>query len=85
MSEIKVTLTDGQQELVDILVANGRYRDTDAVLQAGLKLLEDREAALEDVREGLREGLADARAGRTKDGPAAIQAAFERAMSNYKK
>jgi antitoxin ParD1/3/4 len=37
-------------------IAKGRFSSPTAVVQAGLRLLEERESALEDLRAALREG-----------------------------
>jgi antitoxin ParD1/3/4 len=37
-------------------IAKGRFNSPGAVVQAGLRLLEERESALEDLRDALREG-----------------------------
>jgi antitoxin ParD1/3/4 len=42
--------------LIEDLVASGRFSSPSAVVQAGLRLLEERESALESLRSALREG-----------------------------
>jgi antitoxin ParD1/3/4 len=44
------------EEFIERQVAQGRYRSTDDVVRAGLRLLEEREAKLETLRAALVEG-----------------------------
>lgn len=75
-----VVLTGSQDDLVRDLVSTGRYQNASEVVRAGLRLLEDHEAALLEVRSSLMEGLAQANRGETVDGEVAINQAFERAL-----
>ena len=63
-----VVLTDHQAELVEQLVASGRYQNASEVLRDGLRLIENREAEdgarLAALREAARAGMADIDAGR---------------------
>jgi antitoxin ParD1/3/4 len=63
-----VVLTDYQAELVEKLVASGRYQNASEVLRDGLRLIESREAEdkarLKALREAARIGIADMEAGR---------------------
>jgi antitoxin ParD1/3/4 len=63
-----VVLTDYQAELVEKLVASGRYQNASEVLREGLRLVENREteekARLKALREAARAGIADIEAGR---------------------
>jgi antitoxin ParD1/3/4 len=63
-----VVLTDYQEELVEQLVASGRYQNASEVLREGLRLLENRETEekvrLKALREAARIGVADIDAGR---------------------
>lgn len=63
-----VVLTDHQEELVERLVASGRYQNASEVLREGLRLLESRQAEekvrLKALREAARIGIADIEAGR---------------------
>jgi len=50
------TLPKDLQQFVDHELASGRYDSTDAVVIAGLRLLQrDRQEAVEGIREGLAE------------------------------
>ena len=80
-----VVLSEPQADLVRELVDSGRYQNASEVVRAGLRLLEDHEAALQEVRAGLLEGLAQAADGKTLDGKAAIERAFEQALANSRK
>lgn len=66
-----VVLTDHQAELVERLVASGRYQNASEVLREGLRLVEARqvevEARLTALRDAAKIGIADIRAGRFKD------------------
>ena len=63
-----VVLTDYQADLVEKLVASGRYQNASEVLRDGLRLVENREAdekaRLKALREAARTGMADIEAGR---------------------
>lgn len=63
-----VVLTDHQADLVERLVASGRYQNASEVLREGLRLVEAREAEEEarirTLREAARIGIADVEAGR---------------------
>lgn len=74
-----VVLTDTQSELVDRLIASGRYQNASEALRAGLRLLEREEAEFETVRARLSLGLEEARrdAFAEGDGEAAMRRAFE--------
>lgn len=66
-----VVLTDHQAELVERLVASGRYQNASEVLRDGLRLLESQEAEekvrLKALREAARIGIADIEAGRFRE------------------
>lgn len=55
---VTITLDDDLGAFVDRQVAGGRYASADAVVEAGLRLLEEREAARAGVRTALIEGEA---------------------------
>lgn len=61
-------MTEHQAELVERLVASGRYQNASEVLREGLRLIESRdaeeEARLKALREAARVGIADIEAGR---------------------
>ncbi|MBM3344098.1 MAG: type II toxin-antitoxin system ParD family antitoxin [Betaproteobacteria bacterium] len=63
-----VVLTDHQTNLVERLVASGRYQNASEVLRDGLRLIENRDAEdklrLKALREAVRVGAADIAAGR---------------------
>ena len=63
-----VVLTEHQAEVVEKLVASGRYQNASEVLREGLRLVENREAEdkarLKALREAARVGIADVEAGR---------------------
>ena len=74
-----LVLTDHQTELIERLVASGRYQNASEVLREGLRLVEDREkqakASLSALREAARVGIADVEAGhyRSFDSPADLR------------
>ena len=45
-----VVLTDTQDQLVQALVASGRYQNVSEAMRAGLRLLEQEEAQLAGIR-----------------------------------
>ena len=63
-----VVLTTHQAELVEKLVASGRYQNASEVLREGLRLVERREAEekarLKALRNAARVGIADIESGR---------------------
>lgn len=63
-----VVLTDHQTNLVEELVASGRYQNASEVLREGLRLVEQREAEdtyrLEALRSAAQVGIEDITAGR---------------------
>ena len=52
-----VVLTEQMSQLVDGLVASGRYQNASEAMRAGLRLLEKDEAEWALVRRGVLEGL----------------------------
>jgi antitoxin ParD1/3/4 len=78
MATRNVVLTETQSDLVDRLVASGRYQNASEALRAGLRLLEREEAELSDLRARLTAGLEQARRGDLAEGSGedAIRRAF---------
>jgi antitoxin ParD1/3/4 len=83
MATRNVVLTDRQEALIERLVAEGRYRNADEVLRAGLRLLEEDEADWAATLAGIEEGLAQARRGEFAPGTGeeAVCRAFDTAMA----
>ncbi|HRO58685.1 MAG TPA: type II toxin-antitoxin system ParD family antitoxin [Burkholderiaceae bacterium] len=63
-----VVLTDHQADLLERLVASGRYQNASEVLREGLRLIETRDAEekarLKALRDAAQAGIADIEAGR---------------------
>jgi antitoxin ParD1/3/4 len=78
-----VVLTETQDQLVQTLVAAGRYQNVSEAMRAGLRLLEQEEAQLAGIRQALLEGLAQARAGDLAEGNGrdAVRRAFAKART----
>ena len=78
MATRNVVLTEPQSDLVDRLVASGRYQNASEALRAGLRLLEREDAELSDLRARLTAGLEQARRGDLAEGSGedAIRRAF---------
>lgn len=79
-----VVLTETQDQLVQALVVAGRYQNVSEAMRAGLRLLEQEEAQLAGIRQGLLEGLAQAQAGEFAEGSGedAIRRAFRQARAS---
>ena len=79
-----VILTETRDQLVKGLVASGRYQNVSEALRAGLRLLEQEEAQIAGIRQGLLEGLAQAKAGEFAEcsGVYAIHQAFRQARAS---
>ena len=76
-----VVLSAPQEGLIHDLVAKGRYQNASEVIRAGLRLLEDHEATIAEIRGGVIEGLKQAAAGETMEGTEAINRAFQQALA----
>ncbi len=79
-----VVLTETQDQLVQALVASGRYQNAGEAMRAGLRLLEQEEAQIAGIRQGLLEGLAQAKAGEFAEGSGedAVRRAFRQARAS---
>lgn len=55
-----VVLTDHQSDLIDRLVASGRFQNASEAMRAGLRLLEDEERQAEALVKRIEQGLAEA-------------------------
>ena len=69
------------EEVVDRLVASGRYNSKSEVLREGVRLVEEREKRLEALDRALAEGLADVEAGRVKP----LRDVADRLIAKYQK
>lgn len=76
---ISAELGEKLEAVVTDLVANGRYNSKSEVLREGVRLVQEREAALRKLDAALALGLADIEAGRTK--PA--EEVFGRLIAKY--
>ncbi|MBI1217648.1 MAG: type II toxin-antitoxin system ParD family antitoxin [Rhodobacteraceae bacterium] len=78
MGTRNVVLTDEQDRFIHALVASGRFQNASEALRAGLRLLEAEESQTLALRERLKAGLAEARAGDRAPGSGAdaVRAAF---------
>ena len=83
MATRNVVLTDTQSDLVDRLVATGRYQNASEALRAGLRLLEREESELGALRDRLATGVEQARSGLLGDGSGedAVRRAFAAART----
>lgn len=68
MATRTVVLTEAQSDLVDRLVASGRFQNASEALRAGLRLLENEEAATDGLRARLQAGLDEALGGQLAEG-----------------
>jgi antitoxin ParD1/3/4 len=63
---ISADLGEKLEAVVNDLVANGRYNSKSEVLREGVRLVQEREAYLMRMDEGIARGLEDAEAGRVR-------------------
>ena len=74
---MNVSLTPELERYVQAKVASGMYNSASEVVREGLRLLVEREvlheSRLEDVRQKVARGLADARSGKFVDGSKAYK------------
>lgn len=77
---ISADLGETLEAVVNDLVAHGRYNSKSEVLREGVRLVQEREAALAEFYASIEQGVADIKAGRTK--PA--EEVFERLAAKYK-
>ena len=63
---ISADLGPNLEAVVEDLVTNGRYNSKSEVLREGVRLVQEREAALAELHAALEIGVRDALAGRTK-------------------
>lgn len=63
---ISADLGEKLEAVVNDLVANGRYNSKSEVLREGVRLVQEREAALARLEAALERGLADIEAGRAR-------------------
>ncbi len=85
MATRNVVLTETQDELVDQLVASGRYQNASEAMRAGLRLLETQEAEIADIMERLSFSREQARLGEFADGSGAdaVRRAFAKARTAH--
>ena len=67
------------EEVVDRLVASGRYNSKSEVLREGVRLVEERAKRLEALDAAVDKGLADVEAGRVKP----LRAVADRLVAKY--
>jgi antitoxin ParD1/3/4 len=77
---ISADLGEKLEAVVNDLVANGRYNSKSEVLREGVRLVQEREAALAKLMDDLTPGLADIEAGRTKP----IEEVADRLVGKYR-
>jgi antitoxin ParD1/3/4 len=76
---ISADLGEKLEAVVNDLVANGRYNSKSEVLREGVRLVQEREAALAELNAALDRGVADIEAGRVKPDVEV----FERLIAKY--
>ncbi|MDM9629199.1 type II toxin-antitoxin system ParD family antitoxin [Rhizobium sp. S152] len=60
----EIHLSDDQKAFIEEQVADGRYRNADEVVAAGLRLLGSEEGAIQELRRQIQMGIDDIDAGR---------------------
>jgi len=69
MATRNIVLTEHQSEVVDHLIASGRYQNASEVLRAGLRMVEGAESSyvtkMNDLRDAIDAGQEDLKTGRT--------------------
>lgn len=85
MHKETIYLTEQQVEFLKSAISNGLYTDVNEAVQRGLKLLQDEDQEILDVKAGILEGLAQARRGELIDGKKAIHDAFLAAEKKHRK
>ncbi len=80
MGTRNIVLTEQQEDLVQDLVASGRFQNASEALRAGLRLLEREESEARALSQRLNRGLDQAKRGELAEGSGAdaIKRAFER-------
>ncbi|QQA44409.1 type II toxin-antitoxin system ParD family antitoxin [Pelagovum pacificum] len=80
-----VVLTDHQSELLDRLVASGRYQNASEAMRAGLRMLEEDEARMARLADRIDDVIADYEKHGALDEPAevTIRRAFAEARAKY--
>lgn len=70
MATRNIVLTDHQSQVVDHLVASGRYQNASEVLRAGLRMVEEAESAyttkMNELRAAIDAGEEDVKQGKTR-------------------
>lgn len=74
---MNVSLSQQQEGYVRDLVSTGRYNSASEVVRTGLRLLEEREMKLSDLRALIREGVESGSAGRIDVGAVKAEARAE--------
>jgi antitoxin ParD1/3/4 len=78
---INISLTPEFEKFVESQVASGRYKSASEVFRDGLRLLQEREekrdAALDEVRRKVRQGLESAKRGELFDGEEVLREILE--------
>ena len=77
---ISADLGEKLEAVVNDLVANGRYNSKSEVLREGVRLVQEREAALAKLFVSLDRSIEDSKAGRTKP----IEEVAERLTTKYR-